>query len=152
MELLLLSYVVIIPISLKVANHKYSVGYIVSYMNKFLEEHNEENSFKWEKFYMKYYEINQRTFREKLIYYGLSAEYALMTILTTAIFGIKYLYQSKIKFSAFQMHGYIFLQIIIIIFVIYVTISYMSFQKNKTYVYFKLEQGKKDINKNTDEF
>lgn len=74
-ELLLLPYVVIVPISLKVANHKYSVGYIAAYMNKFLEEHNEENSFKWENFHMKYYEINQRMLREKLIYYGSSAEY-----------------------------------------------------------------------------
>lgn len=56
-ELLLLPYVVIVPISLKVANHKYSVGFIAAYMNKFLEEYNEKNSFKWEKFHMKYYEI-----------------------------------------------------------------------------------------------
>lgn len=131
LELLLLPYVVIVPISLKVANHKYSVGYIASYLNKFLEDCNREESFRWERLHMKYYETNPRTLKEKVIYYGSSAEYTLMVILTTAIFWIKYFHQSEIKFSVMQICGYVFLQAVIIILVIYVTISYMSFQKTK---------------------
>ncbi|MCI8771339.1 MAG: hypothetical protein HFH73_09355 [Lachnospiraceae bacterium] len=130
-ELLLLPYVVIVPISLKVANHKYSVGYIAAYLNKFLENCNEEDSFKWEKMHITYYETNPRTLREKVIYYGSSAEYASMIILTTVIFWIKYFHRSELKFSLLQIHGYIAVQTIIIFLVLYITISYMSFQKTK---------------------
>ena len=151
-ELLLLPYVVIVPISLKVANHKYSVGYIAAYLNKFLEDCNQEESFKWEKMHMKYYEINSRTLREKVIYYGSSAEYVLMVILTTIIFWIKYFNQTEIKFSVMQMHGYILLQVIIIILVIYVTISYMSFQKIKPALILNWNKVKEMINENTNDF
>lgn len=131
LELLLLPYVVIVPISLKVANHKYSVGYIATYLNCFLEDCHRKECFKWESLHMKYYKVNPRTFKENVIYYGSSAEYALMVILTTIIFWIKYLHQNIIKFSVVQMHGYIFLQVSVIVLVLYVTISYMNFQKTK---------------------
>lgn len=98
LELLLLPYVVIVPISLKVANHKYSVGYIAAYLNKFLEDCNRKDSFKWESLHVKYYKMNSRTFTENIIYYGASAEYSLMAILTTIIFWIKYFHQHTIKF------------------------------------------------------
>lgn len=146
LELLLLPYVVIVPISLKVANHKYSIGYIAAYMNRFLEDCNGEESFKWEKLHMKYYQINPRIFKEKVIYYGSSAEYALMVILTTVIFWLKYFHQNKIKFSVIQIHGYIFLQLIVTILVIYVTINYISFQKTKPIFLVCWDKVKENIN------
>lgn len=148
LELLLLPYVIIVPMSLKVANHKYSIGYIAAYLNQFLEDSNSEESFKWEKSHVKYYEINPRIFKEKVLYYGSSAEYALMVILTTIIFWIKYFHQSDINFSIIQIHGYVFLQIIIIILVIYVTISYISFQKIKPIYILNWDKVKEIINKN----
>lgn len=130
-ELYLLPYIVIVPISLKVANHKYSVSYIAGYLNEFLEDLNNQDSFKWEKYHNKYYDINKRTFKEKLIYYGASAEYALMCILTTIMFWIKYYSQSKIEFTTFQKFGYVSIQFVVIILVIYITVNYVSFQKIK---------------------
>ncbi len=148
LELLLISYVVIVPITLKVANHKYSAGYIAVYMNTFLGNNNEENNFKWERLHMKYYEINKRILKEKLIYYGSSTEYVLMVLLTTLIFWMKYFYKSDLRFSVLQMHGYIFLQTIVIILVIYVTIRHMNFQKTKPTLILNWNKVKESHNKN----
>ena len=62
-ELFLLPYVVIVPISLKVANHKYSVGYIAAYLNIFLENCDREDCLMWEKMHVRYYELNPRTIK-----------------------------------------------------------------------------------------
>ena len=97
----MLPYVVIVPALLKVANHKYSVAYIAAYLNKFLEKYPSKDDFKWEKMHVKYYEINKRTTKEKIIYYGASAEYLLLVIVIACIFWVKYFYQSTRQFTVF---------------------------------------------------
>lgn len=143
LELFLLPFVVIVPISLKVANHKYSVGYIAGYLNVFLEDFNDEECFKWEKYHAEYYIKNPRVLKEKIIYYGASAEYILMCILTSIIFWIKYFLQSDVCFTVLQMCGYTFIQLAMIFLVTYVTISYVSFQKIKPSIILNWEKVKK---------
>ena len=94
--------------------------------------------------HVKYYEINPRTIKEKIIYYGSSAEYILMLILTTAIFWIKYFNQNEVEFSILQMHGYIFIQLFVIIFVIYISFSYMSYQRIKYTLALKWDKVKEN--------
>lgn len=128
-ELLLLPYVIIVPVVLKVANHKYSVGYIAGYLCEILEDNNE--FFQWETLHKRYYHVNNRRNREKVIYYGSSFEYILMSVLTAILFWAKY-HALNIEFTTLQIHLYIFLQLGIIIFVSYITFSYMNFQKFKS--------------------
>ena len=130
-ELFLLPFVVILPISLKVANHKYSVSFISAYLNQFLEDFNDEECFKWEKFHVKYYERNPRMLKEKIIYYGSYAEYVLMCILISIIFWIKYFSQEEICFTVYQIYGYILIQLTITFLVAFITISYIDCEKFK---------------------
>ncbi|MBP3488845.1 MAG: hypothetical protein J6K53_10670 [Roseburia sp.] len=130
-ELFLLPYVVIVPVALKVANHKYAVAYLAGYMNRVLENEKDVECFKWERYHEKYYKLNSRNIREKIIYYGSSVEYIVMSLLSSILFWGKYIKQEEIQFTVAQVYGYIVLQIIVVMFVTYISISYMSFQKTK---------------------
>jgi len=130
-ELFLLPFVVILPISLKVANHKYSINFISAYLNQFLEDFNDEECFQWEKLRVKYYERNPRKLKEKIIFYGSYVEYILMCILISVIFWVKYFSQEKICFTVFQIYGYIFIQLTITFLVTFITINYLDCEKFK---------------------
>ncbi len=69
-EMFLLPFVVILPISLKVAYHKYAISKISVYLKMFLEDINDENSFKWENFQSLYYKKNPRGMKERTFFYG----------------------------------------------------------------------------------
>ena len=130
-ELFLLPYAVILPMLLKVSNHKYSIGYLSGYLNEFLEDENDEDCFKWERLYVEYRKINKRTLKEKIVYYGASFEYIAMCALAAILFWIYYFNQKELVFSIVQIYGYIILQLSSIVFAAYITFSYISFQKIK---------------------
>lgn len=130
-ELFLLPFVVILPISLKVAYHKYAITKISVYLKIFLEDVNDENSFKWENYNSMYYQKNPRGMKEKTFFYGSSLEYILMCILTSIFFWIKYFMQDEICFTVFQMGIFLFIQLIVIILVVYVTVGYTVLEKKK---------------------
>lgn len=136
-ELFLLPFIVVVPISLKVANHKYGVAYVAGYLNEFLEDLTDENCFKWEKFHVKYYNENPRELKEKIIYYGSNAEYLLICVLTSILFWIKYLSGHETYLTVVQVFGYSFIQLASIFLVTYATINYSSFQKFKPSILLK---------------
>lgn len=130
-EMFLLPLVVILPISLKVAYHKYAISLIVVYLNEFLEDINDTQCFKWEKSHAMYFELNPRGIKEKIFFYGSSIEYILMCIISSIFFWIKYLSQDKVIFTILQIGGFILVQAVVIFLVTYVTIGYTVLEKKK---------------------
>lgn len=136
-ELFLLPFIVVVPISLKVANHKYSIAYVAGYLNEFLEDLTDENCFKWEKFHVKYYNENPRKLKEKIIYYGSSSEYLLICMMTSILFWTKYFFGHETYLTIIQVFCYSVIQLVSIFFVTYAAINYSNFQKFKTSILLK---------------
>lgn len=65
-ELFILPYLIIIPMSLKVANHKYVIGMLSVYLLRL--EDDKESYFKWEKYKLE--NSSNKITKNKLIYLG----------------------------------------------------------------------------------
>lgn len=144
-EMFLLPFVVILPISLKVAYHKYSISYISVYLKLFLENINDENSFKWEHFHAMYYQKNPRGMKEKAFFYGSSVEYIIMCFLTTIFFWAKYFMQDEKNFTIFQIVIFLFVQFFVIFLVAYITIGYTVMEKKKPTIIPNWEKVKEEF-------
>lgn len=130
-EMFLLPLIVILPISLKVAYHKYAISLIAVYLNEFLEDINDPQCFKWEKSHAMYFELNPRGIKEKIFFYGSNIEYIMMCIISSIFFWIKYFSQDKVTFTMLQLGGFIIVQAAVIFLVTYVTIGYTVLEKKK---------------------
>lgn len=143
-ELCLLSFIIIVPISLKVANHKHAISHVSGYMREFLEDIHKDQCFKWETLHCEFYKKNPRNLTENIIYYGSSIEYIIMCLITSFIFWI-YVFQNKVEFTSFQMCIFSFIQVVVILFVTYITVNCIDFLKIKSPILLKWRKVKEEV-------
>lgn len=82
----LLSLVIIIPISFRVARYRDSIAYISTYMKVFLEP---ELEFKWEHDHDIYSEKYRSSYFSKFLYFVSRADFLFLTVIGIAIFWIQ---------------------------------------------------------------
>lgn len=143
-ELCLLSFVIIVPVSLKVANHKHAISHVSGYMREFLEDIHNNQCFKWETLHSKFYWKNPRNLVENIIYYGSSIEYIIMCIFSSIILGIRF-FQDKGELTLFQKSIYFFIPLVITLFVAYITINCIDFHKIKSPIIIKWRSVKEEV-------
>ena len=82
----MLSLIIIIPISFRVARYRDSIAYISTYMAVFLEP---KIDFKWEKHHAIYSEKYRSSYFSKFLYFVSRADFLFLSVITIAIFWIQ---------------------------------------------------------------
>lgn len=126
----LLPFIVIVPITFKIFALKDSIIYIAAYMHVALEG---KVGIYWETNHIKYSDKNKNTFAEKLIYYGTSFEFILLSSTCTILFWWQYLsHIGTYKITSNIVLGIIIaIQVMVNGVVLYLTILYMHFNLRK---------------------
>lgn len=122
-EIFLLPYLLLLPISFKVSDHKTSIAKISAYLKVFCEK---DSIYKWETRRHSYYIIFNNSLSAKINYYISSIEYIVMYSISTLLFWFTY--------SSYPKHIFLLitiLQIFICITLVYSTLNALFIPKLK---------------------
>lgn len=118
---------VLIPICLRISDCRYSIAFLASYIKVFLEP---ELDAEWQTMHVKYYENNQRSPIQKILYHGSKLDIPFLSLISAVIFWL--LRGSEAIFSTpYLSLSIIMIQLIIIIFDCLVCLKYSDISRVK---------------------
>lgn len=157
----LLCFLIILPSALRSFESRYSIALLSTYMKMYLEPH---TGIRWETNLSEYYEMNDREWHEKIIYFISKCEYFLCSIAATAFYWMV-LYQRVKTDLAKSGKGFdvasiwetinlphnwiaLIIQVTFLIVIAAFTLGYFDYKKlkkteNRKWEYLQLKQSKK---------